>query len=87
MAAEKSLGRLFLAGIGPGLLLVSLFATYAVWRFRREYEAASAAYAASGTNAALLLQGAYAGIVRDDARDDARSARAATSTMSARAIR
>ena len=56
VAAEKSLGRLFLAGIGPGLLLVSLFATYAVWRFRREYEAASAAYAASGTNAAILTR-------------------------------
>ena len=27
VAAEKSLGRLFLAGIGPGLLLVSLFGT------------------------------------------------------------
>ena len=39
VAAEKSLGRLFLAGIGPGLLLVTLFGTYAVIRFRREYAA------------------------------------------------
>ena len=30
VAAEQSLGRLFLAGIGPGLLLVALFAVYAV---------------------------------------------------------
>ena len=30
VAAEQSLGRLFLAGIGPGVLLVALFAGYAV---------------------------------------------------------
>src|SRR5471032_129353 len=36
VASEQSLGRLFLAGIGPALLLVSLFATYAAWRYRRE---------------------------------------------------
>jgi C4-dicarboxylate transporter DctM subunit len=30
VAAEQSLGRLFLAGIGPGLLLVVLFALYAM---------------------------------------------------------
>ena len=39
VAAEQSLGRLFLAGIGPGLLLVALFAAYAVWRFRRNTRA------------------------------------------------
>ena len=44
VAAEKSLGRLFLAGIGPGLLLVTLFGTYAVFRFRKEYAAAHALY-------------------------------------------
>ena len=43
VAAEKSLGRLFLAGIGPGLLLVTLFGFYAVLRFRKEYAAASCA--------------------------------------------
>ena len=48
VAAEKSLGRLFLAGIGPGLLLVTLFGTYAVIRFRKEYAAASAAYDKTG---------------------------------------
>ena len=42
VAAEKSLGRLFLAGIGPGLLLVTLFGVYAVFRFRKEYAAAHA---------------------------------------------
>ena len=54
VAAEKSLGRLFLAGIGPGLLLVTLFGSYAVFRFRREYAAASAVYAASGATSAIL---------------------------------
>ena len=54
VAAEKSLGRLFLAGIGPGLLLVTLFGIYAVFRFRKEYAAASAAYEQSGVTSAIL---------------------------------
>ena len=54
VAAEKSLGRLFLAGIGPGLLLVSLFGIYAVMRFRKEYAAAQLAYEKSGTTSAIL---------------------------------
>ena len=54
VAAEKSLGRLFLAGIGPGLLLVTLFGTYAVMRFRREYAAASETYTSSGVASAIL---------------------------------
>jgi TRAP-type C4-dicarboxylate transport system permease large subunit len=58
VAAEKSLGRLFLAGIGPGLLLVTLFGTYAVIRFRKEYAAASALYAKTGTM--IALYGGYA---------------------------
>jgi tripartite ATP-independent transporter DctM subunit len=36
VASEQSLGRLFLAGIGPGLLLTVLFSAYAVIRFRKE---------------------------------------------------
>src|SRR5262252_6853473 len=48
VAAEQSLGRLFLAAIGPALLLVILFAGYAMWRFRHEYNAAKLAYAAGG---------------------------------------
>jgi len=54
VAAEQSLGRLFLAGICPGLLLVGLFAGYAVLRYRKEYRAAEAAYTRSGTHSALL---------------------------------
>ena len=36
VASEQSLGRLFLAGIGPALLLVAFFASYAAWRYRYE---------------------------------------------------
>ena len=43
VAAEQSLGRLFLAGIFPGLLLVALFAGYAALHYRREYRHAEAA--------------------------------------------
>src|SRR5476651_1439277 len=48
VAAEQSLGRLFLAAIGPALLLVFLFAGYAMWRFRWEYRRAKTAYEATG---------------------------------------
>ncbi|MCK1716537.1 TRAP transporter large permease [Bradyrhizobium sp. 141] len=54
VAAEQSLGRLFLAGIGPGLLLVLLFATYAVLRFKTEYAAAQRAYAADPAQHPIL---------------------------------
>src|SRR5882762_2679459 len=49
VAAEVSLGRLFLAGIGPGLLLVSLFSLYAMFQFRREFAVAKAAFERDGT--------------------------------------
>src|SRR6476620_11698356 len=48
VSAEQSLGRLFLAGLGPGLLLVALFAIYAVFRYRKEHAAALVAYARGG---------------------------------------
>lgn len=54
VAAEQSLGRLFLAGIGPGVLLVVLFAGYAVYRARREYAMAYQAYQQFGTASAYL---------------------------------
>jgi C4-dicarboxylate transporter, DctM subunit len=43
VAAEQSLGRLFLAGLGPGMLLSGMFAVYAVMRFRKEYRDAARA--------------------------------------------
>lgn len=59
VAAEQSLGRLFLAGIGPGLLLVTLFAGYAMVRFRQEYAAAKSAYENHGKHSAILERHAY----------------------------
>src|SRR5580700_131795 len=54
VAAEQSLGRLFLAGLGPALLLVLFFGGYAVIHFRKEYAAASAVYARTGETSAIL---------------------------------
>jgi tripartite ATP-independent transporter DctM subunit len=54
VAAEQSLGRLFLAGIGPGILLVALFAGYAVVRARKEYKIALAVYQQGGAKSAYL---------------------------------
>jgi tripartite ATP-independent transporter DctM subunit len=54
VAAEQSLGRLFLAGIGPGVLLVLLFAGYAVYRACKEYGLALAAYEGGGIKSAYL---------------------------------
>ena len=54
VAAEQSLGRLFLAGIGPGVLLVGLFAGYAVYRARKEYAMALTAYEGGGAKSAYL---------------------------------
>jgi len=59
VAAEQSLGRLFLAGIGPGLLLVGLFAGYAMVRFRQEYAAAKIAFENHGKHSAILERHAY----------------------------
>lgn len=54
VAAEQSLGRLFLAGIMPGVLLVALFAGYAMVRYRQEYRAAKAAYDRTGVGSEIL---------------------------------
>ena len=62
VAAEQSLGRLFLAGIGPGLLLVALFAIYAVVRYRKEYRLAEAAYQRAGTRSALLERQSFSAV-------------------------
>jgi tripartite ATP-independent transporter DctM subunit len=59
VASETSLGRLFLAGIGPGLLLVVLFSLYAMWRYRREYSSALAEHAGGGVKSAYLDDHVY----------------------------
>src|SRR5207237_4602460 len=56
VAAEQSLGRLFLAAIGPALLLVALFSIYAMWKFRREFSAAQALYERTGQQSELLRE-------------------------------
>jgi tripartite ATP-independent transporter DctM subunit len=56
VAAEQSLGRLFLAAVGPALLLVALFAVYAMWRFRHEYRIAKLHYEQAGTGSELLRE-------------------------------
>jgi tripartite ATP-independent transporter DctM subunit len=58
VAAEQSLGRLFLAGIGPGVMLVAFFAIYTVWQFRRQYQQAliESQSAPAGSPAPAILQ-------------------------------
>jgi tripartite ATP-independent transporter DctM subunit len=56
VAAEQSLGRLFLAGLGPGVLLVALFAAYAMVHWKGEFAAAAKTKAAGGGDSALLIQ-------------------------------
>jgi len=59
VAAEQSLGRLFLAGIGPGVLLVALFAGYAAWRYRREYRRARHVFEQGGVKSPLLADESF----------------------------
>ena len=54
VAAEQSLGRLFLAGIGPGLLLVALFSLYAAFRYKKEYKEAHGIWQDGGAKSAYL---------------------------------
>ncbi len=59
VASEQSLGRLFLAGLGPGVLLVALFATYAVFAWRREWRAAARVADAGGKRSEILRADTY----------------------------
>lgn len=52
LAAEQSIGRLFMAGIGPGVMLTTLFAIWVVYKFSRERRQAMANISAM-TNGAL----------------------------------
>ncbi|HEY4142535.1 MAG TPA: TRAP transporter large permease [Pseudolabrys sp.] len=56
VAAEQSLGRLFLAAIGPALLLVVMFAGYAMFRFRLEFKRAKAHLEKTGETSELLRE-------------------------------
>ncbi|MBN9443056.1 MAG: TRAP transporter large permease subunit [Bosea sp.] len=59
VAAEVSLGKLFLAGIGPGLLLMLLFAGYSMLRYSKEKRLALAEATATGKHSALLDEEHY----------------------------
>ncbi len=59
VAAEQSLGRLFLAGIGPGVMLVVFFSTYTVYRFRKEYNAALSAVEMGAPSQPILERHTY----------------------------
>jgi tripartite ATP-independent transporter DctM subunit len=59
VAAEQSLGRLFLAGLGPGILLIALFAFYSVIRYRQEHRTAAAVAAGGGRRSAILQEDRY----------------------------
>ena len=55
IVTEQSIGKLFMAGVGPGLLLTALFALWVVIRFRREQAQARSA----GDNADILRVDSY----------------------------
>jgi tripartite ATP-independent transporter DctM subunit len=59
VAAEVSLSKLFLAGIGPGLLLVTLFSAYTAYRYSQEHRNATAEAERTGVRSAILEQEAY----------------------------
>ncbi|HUN67372.1 MAG TPA: TRAP transporter large permease [Burkholderiales bacterium] len=59
VAAEQSLGRLFLAGIWPGIMLVVLFATYGMFRYNYEHRKALAHAEAGGARARILHVDSY----------------------------
>src|SRR5437660_12525411 len=59
VASEQSLGRLFLAGIGPALLLVAFFALYAAWRYRFEVRRARSIHHGGGLASVLLSTETY----------------------------
>jgi len=54
VAAEQSLGRLFLAGIVPGFLLVVLFSAWAIFGYRRDRTRAQKIFEANGTDSPIL---------------------------------
>ena len=55
LATEQSIGKLFMAGVGPGLMLTALFALWVMFKAWQEKREA----AASGKSSALLIEEHY----------------------------
>ena len=53
LASEQSIGRLFMAGIGPGMLLVVLFAFWVMFKYSLERKAA---YSAAGISGHAIME-------------------------------
>jgi tripartite ATP-independent transporter DctM subunit len=56
LATEQSIGKLFMAGVGPGLLLTALFAVWVIFQASRERQQAREA---SVADSALLVEERY----------------------------
>jgi tripartite ATP-independent transporter DctM subunit len=54
LASEQSIGRLFMAGFGPGFMLTLLFAIWVVVKFRMERDAARKLAREHGTSSPIL---------------------------------
>ena len=54
LASEQSIGRLFMAGFGPGLMLTLMFAAWVVFKYRLERRAALERMRATGEGSAIL---------------------------------
>ena len=59
VAAEQSLGRVFLAGIGPGVLLTAMFAAYAMLRYRLEFRRATDLARVGGARSAIISEDTF----------------------------
>lgn len=53
LAAEQSIGKLFMAGVGPGLLLTALFIFWVMFKYTREKRRLLAGYTGGAGRAAL----------------------------------
>jgi tripartite ATP-independent transporter DctM subunit len=59
VASEQSLGRLFLAALGPGVMLVVLFSLYTVTQFRKQYQQAIIELEKGGEASPILSTDTY----------------------------
>ncbi|MBV9189424.1 MAG: TRAP transporter large permease, partial [Betaproteobacteria bacterium] len=59
VAAEQSLGRLFLAGVGPGILLMTIFAAYGMFRYGYEHRIALQRASVDGVRHRILQEERY----------------------------